>query len=165
MIICDVTESFIRKYLAYSPRTTEQMRQAARSCKQNIVEGITDETVSIEIYIKLIGIAKGSLRELIEDYGDFLRQNKYTVWQLQDPRVTKAREYCKTDQQPESFVANCETKDTEIQANLMLTQCRQLEKMLAELLANIEETFIKECGMKEKISDIRRRWRKDNLGY
>ena len=73
MIVCDVTEMFVRKFMTYSARTAEQMRQAARSCKQNMVEGISDKTVSIEMCIRLIGVALGSLRELAEDYGDYLR--------------------------------------------------------------------------------------------
>ncbi len=80
---------FVRKYMTYSARTAEQMRQAARSCKQNIVEGVSDKTISVEMCIKLIGVALGSLRELAEDYGDFLRQNKLVTWSLQDPRTSK----------------------------------------------------------------------------
>ena len=47
--VSDVTEMFIRRAFSYTTRTIDQMRQAARSCKQNIVEGITDSTVSMEI--------------------------------------------------------------------------------------------------------------------
>ena len=64
MIICDVTEMFIGRALPKNSRTIDQMRQAARSCKQNIVEGVSDGTVSAEICIKLLGIARGSVREL-----------------------------------------------------------------------------------------------------
>lgn len=62
------------------------MRQAARSCKQNIVEGVSDGTVSTEMCIRLIGVARGSIRELGEDYADFLRQNKMSVWDKDDAR-------------------------------------------------------------------------------
>lgn len=76
VILCDVTEMFINRVLPAGSRTIDQMRQAARSCKQNIVEGIGDNTVSSEMCIKLIGVARGSIRELREDYADFLRQHK-----------------------------------------------------------------------------------------
>lgn len=75
VIICDVTELFINRALPHGSRTIDQMRQAARSCKQNIVEGISDGTVSAEMCIKLLGVARGSVRELLEDYADFLRQH------------------------------------------------------------------------------------------
>lgn len=75
VIICDVTEMFINRALPHGSRTIDQMRQAARSCKQSIVEGVSDNTVSEEMCIKLIGVARGSARELLEDYGDYLRQN------------------------------------------------------------------------------------------
>ena len=71
VIICDVTELFVRRALPQGSRTIDQMRQAARSCKQNIVEGVSDCAVSFEMCIKLIGVARGSVRELGEDYADF----------------------------------------------------------------------------------------------
>lgn len=67
MVICDVTEMIILRAMPHGSRTVDQMRQAARSCKQNIVEGISDGTVSAEMCIKLIGVARGSVRELGED--------------------------------------------------------------------------------------------------
>lgn len=57
VIICDVTEMFINRALPRGSRTIDQMRQAARSCKQNIVEGVSDSTVSAEMCIKLLGVA------------------------------------------------------------------------------------------------------------
>lgn len=80
VIICDVTEMFISRALPRGSRTIDQMQQAARSCKQNIVEGVSDGTVSIEMCIKLIGVARGSVMELREDYADFLRQHKCEIW-------------------------------------------------------------------------------------
>lgn len=59
VIICDVTEMFINRALPRGSRTIDQMRQAARSCKQNIVEGVSDGAVSYEMCIKLLGVARG----------------------------------------------------------------------------------------------------------
>lgn len=56
--ISDATEMFIHRAFSFPTRTVDQMRQAARSCKQKIVEGITDSTVSLEMGIKLIGVAR-----------------------------------------------------------------------------------------------------------
>lgn len=164
-VICDVTEMFVRRYLTYSARTAEQMRQAARSCKQNLVEGISDKTVSIEMCIKLLGVALGSLRELSEDYGDYLRQNKLATWALQDPRTVQTRAYCRRDNSSEDFTTKCEERSSETVANIMLVQCSQLDTMIGALIKKIETEFIRDGGLKEHMSDVRRNWRKENLGY
>ena len=91
VIICDVTEMFIKRALPRGSRTIDQMRQAARSCKQNIVEGVSDSTVSAEMCIKLLGVARGSVRELLEDYSDFLRQHDLEIWNKDDARTLKTR--------------------------------------------------------------------------
>lgn len=88
VIISDITEMFVRRAFTDKTRTIDQMRQAARSCKQNIVEGMSDSTVSAEMCIKLLGVARGSVRELLEDYGDFLRQNNFEIWDSEDTRTT-----------------------------------------------------------------------------
>lgn len=164
-MICDVTEMFVRRYMTYSARTAEQMRQAARSCKQNLVEGVSDKTVSMEMCIRLLGVALGSLRELSEDYGDYLRQNKLSTWSLEDSRITKARAFCRQDNNPEDFVAKCEIRSPETVANIMIVQCSQLDKMIGYVIKKIEDEFISEGGLKEQMSNVRRKWRKDNLGY
>ncbi len=93
--VSDVTEMFIRRAFPQNTRTIDHMRQAARSCKQNIVEGVSDTTVSMEMGIKLVGVARGSLRELMEDYLDFLFQNDLKVWRLEDQVTRRARHFCK----------------------------------------------------------------------
>ncbi|PWL60280.1 MAG: hypothetical protein DBY35_08185 [Bacteroidales bacterium] len=104
VVICDVTEMFIRRALPPKSRTVDQMRQAARSCKQNIVEGSADSTVSTEMCIKLLGVAKGSLRELLEDFRDYLRQNKLQIWDVNDPRTLQVRNFCASNDDPYIFV-------------------------------------------------------------
>lgn len=62
--IYDLTYHFLQAHIAKSDRTYDQMLQAARSGKQNIVEGRSDAASSAEMEIKLFGVAKGSLHEL-----------------------------------------------------------------------------------------------------
>lgn len=159
VIICDVTEMFINRALPKGSRTIDQMRQAARSCKQNIVEGVSDGTVSAEMCIKLIGVARGSIMELREDYGDFLRQQKYEVWSKDDPRTIATRNYCRDHYDPGDFVDKCERRSDETVANIMLTLIRQMEAMLAKVLKSLEEQFIDTGGIKEAMSRERRRQR------
>lgn len=121
VIICDVTELFINRAIEKPSRTIDQMRQAARSCKQNIVEGVSDKTISTEMCIKLLGVARASARELREDYGDFLRQKELEIWASNDSRTTKTRRYCITHDNPKEFVAQCKERSDETVANKMLT--------------------------------------------
>ncbi len=156
VILCDVTEMFINRALSAGSRTIDQMRQAARSCKQNIVEGIGDNTVSSEMCIKLIGVARGSIRELREDYADFLRQHKYEIWDKDDPRTLSLRRYSMTHYDPRDYVEKCEVRSNETVANIMLTLIYQMDAMLAKVLKALEARFLEEGGIKEAMSRARR---------
>lgn len=156
VIICDVTELFINRALPHGSRTIDQMRQAARSCKQNIVEGISDGTVSAEMCIKLLGVARGSVRELLEDYADFLRQHDLEIWDKDDPRTRATRTYCIRHDEPRAFTAKCRERSDETVANVMLTQIRQIDAMLARVIAKVEEDFIRYGGIREAMSRARR---------
>lgn len=65
------------------------MVQAARSGKQNIAEGYLQK--SIEGKLKLVGIARGSLEELLNDYQDFLRQKQLPIWSKDSPQSKEVR--------------------------------------------------------------------------
>ncbi|MBU2577734.1 four helix bundle protein, partial [Patescibacteria group bacterium] len=78
-IIYDFTIAFTEKYIDKKSRTKDQMEQAARSGKQNIAEGYLQK--SLEGRLKLLGVARGSLEELLNDYQDFLRQRGFELWQ------------------------------------------------------------------------------------
>ena len=67
------------------------MDQAARSGKQNIAEGCQASGTSKKTELKLIGVARASLEELLQDYEDFLRQRGWRPWDKDDPRVRDIR--------------------------------------------------------------------------
>ena len=159
VIICDVTELFIRRAFTEKTRTIDQMRQAARSCKQNIVEGCGDGTVSVEMCIKLLGVARGSVRELMEDYGDYLRQNDLETWTVDDTRTLAARKYCMNNDDPKEFVRKCKERSDETVANIMITQIRQIDAMLTKVLKKLEADFIANGGIKEAMAAARRKQR------
>lgn len=85
-VIHDLTIIFVKRWISPFSRTTDQMEQAARSGKQNIAEGYTVQ--SLESYIKLCGVAEGSIKELAIDYEDFLRQRGYDIWDKRSLRLT-----------------------------------------------------------------------------
>ena len=156
VIICDITELFIRRAMNKSSRTVDQMRQAARSCKQNIVEGVSDHTISAEMCIKLIGVARGSVRELLEDYRDFLRQNEMEIWDKNDPRTMVTRNFCLKNTDVKIFTEKCKSRSDETVANIMITLIKQMDAMLAKVLRSIELDFIEKGGIKEAMSRARR---------
>ena len=89
LTICVITEIFVKRFVPRNSRTVDQMQQAARSCKQNIVEGSAAATTSRETEIKLTNVARASLCELQEDYTDYLLFRNRPLWFKGHPRVTK----------------------------------------------------------------------------
>ena len=90
-IIYDFTVEFTKKYIR-SFRTKEQMDHAARSGKQNIAEGSELAKTSKKSELKLLGVARASLKELKEDYEDYLRQNNLALWPKESAEAVKARQ-------------------------------------------------------------------------
>ena len=79
-IVYDGTARFCSRFVDKRDRTRDQMVQAARSGKQNILEGSQASGTSKETEIKLINVARASLEELLEDYRDFLRVRTLRLW-------------------------------------------------------------------------------------
>jgi hypothetical protein len=75
-IIFDGTVCFCGRFLEKRDRTFDQMVQAARSGKQNILEGSQVSGTSKEMELKLVGVARAGLGELLEDYQDYLRTRR-----------------------------------------------------------------------------------------
>ncbi len=138
-----------------SLRTFDQMVQAARSGTQNIAEG--NQQASLEGYIKLTGINKGSLEELLKDFLAYARQNQIEVWEKEEV-VRKVRELGevweilkKAPTLPDSPNFPDLPSDPTQAVNLMITLINQaiyLEKRLAQ---SLEQKFIKEGGFRENL--------------
>src|ERR1041385_4028705 len=79
-IVYDITFRFCHKFLAKGDRTIDQMIQASRSGKQNILEGSKAGLTSKESEIKLTNVARASLEELLKDYRDYLRVRDHREW-------------------------------------------------------------------------------------
>lgn len=90
------------------------------------------------------------------DYGDYLRQNDLEIWSLNDERTLRTRSYCINNDNPRDFVAKCRERSNETVANIMLTQIRQIDTMLAKLLKKVEAEFIANGGIKEAMTRARR---------
>lgn len=77
------------------------MVQAARSGKQNIIEGTEDGETSTEMHIKLLNVARGSIQELREDYYDYIKTRSLTVWTSSNERYTSMQDFCRSHNRSE----------------------------------------------------------------
>ena len=176
-IIHDLTVDFTKVYLlSYLSglsnlrkkdfRTADQMNQAARSGKQNIVEGIGQGKTSAKGEIKLLGVANASFEELLTDYEDFLRQNGLKIYSKTDPMVTKFRElgYRLSDLRNLSDLGGLKEKpklfgNPQYDANFLLTLCHLETYLLNKQIKAAEDKFVKEGGYNESLYKKRREFR------
>ena len=164
--IYDVTHYFVNNFLDRGKdRTVDQMLQAARSCKQNIVEGYSDAEGSTESEHKLSVIAKGSLEELKEDYRDYLRNNSLEMWGKDHPKYIAAQPLCRKHNDSAWYRRQIEGRNAEDICNIALIIVNQELAVLYGYIKYLNDKFLKEGGVKEQRYRIRSEWRKRNLGY
>src|ERR1043166_3638458 len=80
LVVYQATLHFCDRFIDKKSRTHDQMVQAARSGKQNILEGSQASGTSKETEIKLTQVARASQEELLEDYRDFMRNRCIQEW-------------------------------------------------------------------------------------
>lgn len=154
-VLYQLTFAFTKRFLKVGDRTIDQMVQAARSGKQNIVEGFADGVSSTEMEIKLLNVARASIKELKEDYEDYLTTRNISKWDDRHPRFATMLEYCRQHNNQEDYNDMYSKATDEELANLALTLCRQVDKMMTTYLAQLEQTFIEEGGIKERMTAAR----------
>lgn len=154
MLTFRFTERFLRK----GDRTIDQMVQAARSGKQNIVEGAADGVTSMEMEVKLLNCARGSLKELREDYQDYLGARLLPVWTEGHPRYRTMLDYCRTHNKVEDYEQYFEVWDDVEMANVALTLCHITDKLMTTYQERLEQKFVEEGGIRERMTAAR-------LGY
>ena len=154
-VLYQLTFAFTKRFLKCSDRTVDQMVQAARSGKQNIVEGCADGVCSTEMEIKLINVARASIKELKEDYEDYLTTRNLCKWDDQHPRFAPMLDFCRQHNNQADYSPMYYNASDEELANLALTLCRQVDKMMTTYLSQQEQTFIEEGGIKERMTAAR----------
>lgn len=149
-IIYDFTVEFCGKYIHFSSRTKDQMVQAARSGKQNIVEGTQASRTSKKTELKLLGVARASLTELLEDYEDFLRQKSLPLWGKDFPKAREARALAyRTYKSYESYKSYI--SEGEGAANAMICLINQTNFLLDRQIDSLEKKFLAEGGYTENL--------------
>lgn len=153
--IYDLTYFFLKGRIAKSDRTHDQMLQAARSGKQNIVEGRSDAASSAEMEIKLFGVARGSLHELLNDYEDYVRTRGLSFWGQNNPRYTKLLTFCRTHNATADYSILALKMNDEEYCNLMLTLIHQTISMLDKMIEKVKDDFLRNGGIKEQMYKAR----------
>lgn len=159
-IIYDLTVQFCAQYISKFSRTVDQMVQAARTGKSTIAEGSQDSATSKKSELKLIGVSRGSLEELLGDYEDFLRQHALTQWPKDHPKVLEIRALgYKSDRSYKTYKTYLE--EPEAFANCAICLIHQANYLLDRQLQALEKAFIENGGYTENL--FRRRLKKRKL--
>jgi four helix bundle suffix protein len=155
-IIYDGTVWFCRKYLEKRDRTYDQMIQAARSGKQNILEGSQASATSKETEIKLTNVARASLEELLEDYRDFLRVRDLRLWDKKSREAVFVRKLgSKKDVSYETYRTYIETRPSEVAANILICLIHQTNYLLDQQMRQLEKAFLEQGGLRERMTHAR----------
>jgi len=161
-IVYDGTVRSCERFLDKRDRTREQMVQAARSGKQNIIEGSQASGTSKEIEIKLMNVARASLEELLEDYRDFLRVRALPLWGKNSREARFVRglgnhkdssyETYKTYKTYKTYI---ETRPPAVVANILICLIHQTNYLLDQQLRQLEKAFLQEGGLRERMTRAR----------
>lgn len=164
--VYDYTVIFCKKYVSPFSRTNDQMTQSGRSGLQNIAEG--NKQQSLAGYIKLSGVARGSLEELLNDYLAFARQNKIPIWPPERAKreIGEIKEIWeilrKTPTLPDSPNFPDLPEKLEVAVNMMISLINQANFLLDRLIASLNEKHMKEGGFNEKLYKKRIDYRKNS---
>ena len=156
VVLYQMTVVFCRRFLPrYGDRTVDQMVQAARSGKQNIVEGLAAGVTSMEMELKLLNVARASIQELKEDYLDYLATHGITNWKYGHPRFDRLLQFCRSHNRVEEYLPFLETWSAEEFSNCAQTLCHMVDRMMASYLARKADEFREQGGIRERMTASR----------
>jgi four helix bundle suffix protein len=162
-IVFQATVYFCERFIDRFSRTRDQMVQAARSGKQNIIEGSVASGTSKETELKLTNVARASLEELLEDYRDFLRTHGLAEWDKSHPYRKRLQQLIRTpDADYETFRKGIENPDPAICANVIIGLIRVTTFLLDRQLKQLEAAFLEEGGLRERMTAARLAARRDS---
>lgn len=169
------TIRFCQRFLTLSNdpkgRLYDQMVQAARSGRANILEGSDRAATSKETEIKLTDVARASLSELRGDYEIWLLSHQQIPWPKTDPRTIQI-EAIRLDrpkhfedplhesglyilEQRKYFASWFDSADAQIVANTLLILCDRAIRLLTRQLETLSQRFAQEGGFREKMTRVR----------
>jgi four helix bundle suffix protein len=159
-IVFDGTAAFCDRFIDRRSRTHDQMVQAARSGKQNIAEGSMASGTSKKTELKLIGVARASLEELLIDFQDYLRQKGLPLWGKDHEQARKIRALAhEKNKSYATYKAYVEQCNAEIAANTLVCVIHQTNYLLDQQLRALEKDFLEKGGFTERLYRVRSQMR------
>ena len=158
-VIFQLTYYFCHNYLQRGDRTIDQMIQAARSGKQNIIEGSMASSTSAKTELKLVNVAKASLQELLEDYEDYLKTRGHRQWEEGSAEYEAMRRLGREHNDSEFFMNLAQSRPPETIANMAIILIKQADYLLHKQLQRLSDDFIKEGGFSERMTRMRKSYR------
>jgi four helix bundle suffix protein len=156
LIVFQATQYFCNRFIDKKSRTVDQMVQAARSGKQNILEGSQASGTSKESELKLTNVARASQEELLEDYRDFMRDRHIEEWTLEHRYAKRLRQLNRTpDANYDTFKRGIEHPDPAICANVIVGLIKVTCYLLDQQLRRLERDFLREGGLRERMTRAR----------
>ncbi|MBO0695859.1 MAG: four helix bundle suffix domain-containing protein [Verrucomicrobia bacterium] len=156
LIVYDATQHFCNRFFGKFDRTRDQMIQAARSGKQNILEGSKASGTSKESEIKLTNTARASQGEQLEDYRDFMRHHGIEEWASDHPHAQRLRELNRTSSTNyQTFKKGIEHADPAICTNVIVGLIKVTSYLLDRQLDRLEQDFVKDGGLRERMTRAR----------
>lgn len=166
-IVYDATVAFCDRFIDRRSRTHDQMVQAARSGKQNIAEGSMASGTSKKTELKLIGVARASLEELLLDFQDYLRQRNLQLWGKDHPQAKAVRKLCYLENRSYStykpYIESPAAPETA--ANAIVCLVHQANYLLDQQLRSLEQDFLNQGGFTERLYQARRQRRNQGDGW
>jgi four helix bundle suffix protein len=159
-IVYDATVKFCDRFIDKHSRTHDQMVQAARSGRQNIAEGSQASGTSKKTELKLVGVARASLEELLLDYEDFLRQRGFALWEKNHPtcRAVRALAY-QENRSYSTYRTYIESSAPEVAANTIICLIHQTNFLIDQQLKQLERKFMEHGGFTERLYKMRKNYR------
>ena len=160
-IVYSATVKFCERFISIKDRTYDQMVQAARSGKQNIIEGSKASGTSKETEIRVTNVARASLEELLEDYKDYIKNRKEVIWDKDSKEALYVRRlaYSKDESYENTYEQFIETRSGVVCANIILCLIHQCNYLLDQQIRRLEEDFIKNGGLRERMYQARKNYR------
>ena len=160
-IVYDATVKFCDRFIDRRSRTHDQMVQAARSGRQNIAEGSQASGTSKKTELKLVGVARASLEELLLDYEDFIRQRGFVRWEKNHPTSRTIRAFAYQENSTDlTYRTYIESSPPEVAANTIICLIHQTNFLLDQQLRQLERDFLEQGGFTERLYKMRKDFRR-----
>ena len=153
-VIYDLTYHFCHKYLKKGDRTVDQMIQAARSGKQNIAEGVAASATNAETEIRLVNVAKASLKELLTDFEDYLRTRRLRLWNPAGEEIAWLKKFAVEHSDSAAYIDIAEKRNDEVVANIVIALLKQEDYLLFRQLGAIEQQYRENGDLRGRMKPV-----------